>query len=132
MHHPEDMSTVADWGELLPEEWFHVRFNKITEKDSSESKEPTAYFTLIIQNEPFVGRTIPDNASLQSHALAKLKKYYISTGVPIIPGQGHDPDNLKDRECWVKVTHTTNKGEKRMSIAPHHIRSLEEGKPIEG
>lgn len=129
-YHPDNMEKVADWGEALPEDWYHVRISKIKEADSKESHEPTVYMSLVCQEEPQVGRVIPDNCSLQSHALAKLKRYYICAGKGIKPEGGHDPELLNDCEVWVKVIHTTNKGEMKMSIPPYGIRSLQEGRPL--
>jgi hypothetical protein len=133
--HSDNMADVREWGDLLPEDWYHVRISKIIEKLSVESQEPTVYLTLVCQEEPMVGQVIPDNCSLQPHALAKLKAYYSSTGKGLLPN-GHDPELLKDGECWVKLVHVMGKtksgtAEKRGSIPPYGIKPFPgDGKPL--
>ena len=126
--HTEDMNKVADWGELLPEDWYHVRVASVKENLSKESNEPVAVLQLVCQEEPFTGKTIIDTFSLQPHALAKAKAYYKATGQGILPN-GHDPELLKDGECWVKLMHKMYKTEKRGEIPPYGIKSLFDGKP---
>ena len=130
--HPDNMDNVADFGELLPEDWYHVRVKKVVEQPSKESGELCAYLTLSVQEEPFIGRAIPVTCSLQAHALGSLKAFYKATGKGYTPGQsGHDPELLVDGECYVKVTHGTSKnsGEKRMQVPAWGIKSIMEGKP---
>ncbi len=129
-YHPDDMNKVQEWGELLPEDWYHIRIGKVEEGESKESSEPTVYLILIGQEEPYVGAHIPDNCSLQPHALAKLKAYYKATGKGMLPTGGHDPEQLKDGECWVRLTHQVYKGVTRGSVPPWGIKSLADGKPL--
>lgn len=124
----DDMNKVADWGELLPEDWYHVRIAKVTEAVSKESNQPVVNLQLVCQEEPFTGKTIPDICSLQPHALAKLKAYYKATGQGIMDN-GHDPELLMNAECWVKLMHKVYKSERRGEIPPYGIKSLLEGRP---
>lgn len=129
--HTDDMEKVQDWGENPPpDQWYHVRFKKVEEKPSANSGEPTAYFQLSIQEEPYVGRVILDLASLQPHALAKLKAYYKACEVDqAFSGGGHDPEWLLDRECYVKPSGKIVNNENRLEVKPHNIAPLREGKP---
>jgi hypothetical protein len=125
MPYQQDMSKVEKFGDLLPEGWYHVRIEKGEERMSG-SNQPTWALWMKVQNEPHVGRTVWDNPSLQSHALAKLKAYYEACGYTPGP-EGHEPLELNGRECWVKVTHKMYDGEKRSEIAPYNIRSMQDG-----
>lgn len=127
--HRDNMNEVPDWGENVPPDtWYHVRVAKVEEKASANSGEPTAYFQLKVLDEPYVGRVILDNASLAKHALGKIKNYYKATDY--FPGpEGHDPEQLLDRECYVKPTGRVYKGGARLEIAPHNIRSVRDGRP---
>lgn len=126
--HAENMNQVQDWGESVPPDtWYHVRISKVEEKESTTGN-PKVQLVLKVQDEPFVGRTIPDSPSLQAHALMKIKAYY--TACEYFPGpEGHDPEMLLDRECFVKPTEQMLQGEKRLDIKPHHIKSLRDGRP---
>lgn len=127
-HHQDDMSQVPDAGEAVPEGWYHVRISKVEEKSSENSGQPTVFLNLKVQNEgAAMGRVIQDNASLQAHALFKLKAYYTAVGYKPAPGQGHDPDHLLDGECWVYVEHKVYDGQTRTNILPYMIKSLQEG-----
>jgi hypothetical protein len=127
--HQEDMTKVQDWGENPePNVWYHVRISKIEEGVSANSGEGVVKMNLKIQDEPYVGRIIFDNPSLQPQALAKLKAYY--KACDYLPGpEGHDPETLLNRECYVKPEMKMYQGEQRLDIKPHNIRSLREGRP---
>lgn len=126
--HMEDMNQVPDPGAVIPEGWYHVRIAKVEEATSENSGNPVVKLNLKIQNEGSeMGRVIADNASLQAHALFKLKAYYNAVGYKPAPGQGHDPDNLVDGELWVGVQHKIYEGVTRTDIASHMIKSLTEG-----
>lgn len=128
--HMEEMNDVKVGGEQVDmDKWYHVRFSSVEEATSENSGEPVVKFKLKIQDEPFVGRVIPDFASLQPHALFKLKAYYEACEYFPERGQGHDPEKLLDRECYVKVTSKVYQGETRTDIKPHHIKPLREGRP---
>jgi len=138
MKRTDNMNDVQDWGELVPEQWYHVRVAKVKDTMldaannevpmlSKESNEPICQLNLAIQDEPFVGRVIVDTPSLQPHALSKMKRYYSKAGVGILPDGGHDPQLLLDAELYVKVTHEVFKGDKRSKITPFNIRGMMEG-----
>jgi len=122
----QDMGKVEKFGDVMPEGWYRVRVEKGEARQSKESDQPTWALWLKVQNEPFVGRVIFDQPSLQPHALQKLKAYYVAVGYAPGP-EGHDPERLNGGELFVKVTHETYQGEKRAKIAPFDIRSLNEG-----
>lgn len=121
-----DMTKVEKWGDIPNEGWYRVRVQKGEERISDNSKEPMWCLWLISQQEPHVGRVIFDMASLQPHALAKLKAYYEAVGYQPGP-EGHDPERLNGQELFVKVDHEVYQGEKRAKIAPYNIRSLADG-----
>lgn len=126
--HTENMAEIKDSGEMVPEKfWYHVRISK-AEEGVSSTGGPVVKLNLKIQDEPNIGRVIPDTASLQPQALFKLKAYY--TACDYTPGaEGHDPEQLLDRECFVKPTIRLYEGEQRYDIAPHHIKPLRDGRP---
>ena len=129
--HRENMQDVPDWGEVLPEGWYHVRVTKGEERDSDNTPGARVFaMNMTVQEEPFVGRVIFDPVSLQSHALAKLKAYYKAAGYTPGP-EGHDPEWLVENhaEFYVQVTHDVYQGQTRMKVAPWGIRSLRDGKP---
>lgn len=122
-----DMTKVEKWGDIANEGWYRVRVDKGEMRESKETPgEQTWYLYLKVQNEPFVGKLIMDIISLQKHALAHLKAYYLAVGYEPGP-EGHDPERLNGSELFVGVTHEVYKGEKRAKIAPWNIRSLNEG-----
>lgn len=127
--HGTDMSQISDWGDMVePDVWYHVRIAKVTEDVSTTSGEGIVKMSLKIQDEPYVGRVIPDNPSLQTHALFKLKAYY--KACEYFPGpEGHDPEQLLDRECFVRPSIRKLGGEDRYDIKPHHIKPFREGRP---
>ena len=123
----DDMSQVADWGEVPPEGWYHVRVDRVTVEESQNTPgTQTVKIIHKIQQEPLVGRTITDFPSLQPHALAKLKTYYKKGGYE--PGvEGHDPEKILGFEYFVQVTHDSYQGSTRAKISPWGIRSMQEG-----
>lgn len=124
--HTEDMSKVPAPDDLVPEGWYHVRVKSVKEELSKSNGEPTVYLQLAIQDESQLGRQILDSCSLQSHALFKLKGYYKAVGY--VPGpEGHDPDMLLDRECYVYAQHQVYQGNNRVNIPPYSIRSVQDG-----
>lgn len=127
--HTEDMNKVQDWGENPPPDvWYHVRVAKVEEKNSENSGQPAVYIQLKIKDEPLIGRVILDNCSLQAHALAKLKAYY--SACDYHPGpEGHDPEQLLDRECFVRPNGKIMNGESRLEVKPHNIKPLSSGRP---
>jgi hypothetical protein len=127
--HAENMNEVQSNTEMVPVDvWYHVRISKAEEGVSNTSGEPTVKLNLKIQDEPHIGRIIPDTASLQKHALFKLKAYYVAT--EYTPGsEGHDPEQLLDRECFVKPSSRMVEGTPMYDIKPHHIKSLRDGRP---
>ena len=125
--HTEDMSTVQKWGEALPKGWYHVRADKVTEGMSS-TNNPVVNINWKVQEEPYVGRIIFDNPSLQPHALAKLKAIY--EAVDYLPGpEGHDPEEITGRECYVYADQEVYEGVVRNKITPTGYRGLSRGKP---
>lgn len=125
----DDMSNVQDWGEVLPEGWYHVRVKSVDVQNSTNTPgEKVVKLVMSCQEEPAVGKAITDFPSLQKHALSKLKAYY--NAIDYHPGpEGHDPDKLKDAELYVHVDHDVYQGQPRMKVAPWGIRSIMEGKP---
>ena len=125
--HTQDMSSVAKWGENVPEGWYHIRIEKVEEKESTNTPgERVVWITGKVQNEPFVGRVITDFASLQAQALAKLKAYYSAVGYNPGP-EGHDPDKLIGTEVYVLVQEDVYQGQKRSKVVPWGIKSMQEG-----
>jgi hypothetical protein len=127
--HTDNMEKVQDWGENPPPDiWYHVRIVKAEEGLSKESNEPVVNLHLKIQDEPYIGRVMFDSVSLQKHALFKLKAYY--GACEYYPAEtGHDPDQLLDRECYVKPLGKMHKGESRLDIKPFNIKPLRGGRP---
>ena len=125
--HQDDMSQVPNPGELVPEGNYQIRIAKVEEAVSKKGF-PVVNLQLKIQNEgAFVGRVIPATCSLQSHALFSLKAFYNAVGYQPPPGQGHDPDNLLDGECWIYAGHKIVDGATLYDIPPYSIKSLQEG-----
>lgn len=123
----DDMSKVAAPADRVDEGWYHVRISKVEVTTSKSSNEPIVQLQLKIQNEgSMMGRVIPDNASLQPHALFKLKGYYKAVGYNPGP-EGHDPEKLLDCECYVFAQHDTYQGNPTIKVPPYSIRSLQEG-----
>ncbi len=124
-----DMTKVEKWGEIAAEGWYHVRIEKGEEKESKETPGALVWWWYLrCQEEPFVGKLIMDNCSLQDHALANLKAYYEACDYHP-DSSGHDPSTIIGGELLVKVEHDIYKGEKRAKIAPYNIRSLKDGVP---
>ena len=122
-----DMSQVQKWGDVLPIGWYHIRIDKGEERES-EKGFPTWWLWLKVQQEPFVGRNIMAMCSLQPHALALLKAFYVACGYE--PGQeGHDPEKITGSECYVLGEHDVWEGQTRMKVPPYGVRSLQEGLP---
>jgi hypothetical protein len=125
-NYQQDMTKVEKMGDLLPEGWYKVRIEKGEERMSKESNQPTWAMWLKVQSEPFVGRTIFVQESLQPHALAGLKAFYEASGYEPGP-EGHDPERINGSELFVGVTHEIYQGAKRQKIAPWSITSLQAG-----
>jgi hypothetical protein len=123
----DDMSKVAAPSEAVDEGWYHVRISKVEIGMSQTANQPVVKLMLKIQSDgAMLGRSVPDNASLQSHALFKLKGYYKAVGYNPGP-EGHDPEKLLDGECYVYVAHGSYQGNPTINIPPYSIRSLNEG-----
>lgn len=123
----DDMSKEQKWGDVLPVGWYHVRIDKGEERQS-EKGFPVWYLWLKVQQEPLVGRNIMAMCSLQPHALALLKAFYVACGYE--PGQeGHDPEKITGSECYVLGEHDVWQGQVRMKVPPYGVRSLQEGLP---
>lgn len=127
MLHTENMTEVPAPSDRVDEGWYHVRVSSVTEDVSKSSGEPMIKLLLKIQDQgPMLGRVLPDNCSLQPHALFKLKGYYKATGYNPGP-EGHDPEKLLDCELYVYAQHDTYEGNATIKIPPYSIRSLNEG-----
>lgn len=126
--HAEDVVNAPDFGEVLPEGWYHVRVKKVEEGLSKESQNPVCNITMIVQNEPFVGRPAFDPVSLQSHALSKIKAYFKASGLMdrIKQENSWDTDWLMDKEFYVQIVHDTYQGQIRGKIPPWGIKALTE------
>jgi len=123
----DDMSSVANPTDAVDEGVYHVRITKAEVTTSKSNNQPCVKLLMKIQNEgPMLGRTVPDTASLQSHALFKLKAYYSAIGYKPGP-EGHDPEKLIDGECYVLVQHATYEGNPTINIPPWSIKSLNDG-----
>lgn len=126
----QDMSQVQKWGEALPEGWYKCRCAKVEVADSKNTPgEKVVWITNVVQEEPHTGAHILDFASLQAHALAKLKAYYEAAGYTPGP-EGHDPETLVGREYYVLNTPEVYQGTERNKVPPYGVRSIQEGKPI--
>ena len=124
-----DMSKEQKFGDLVPCGWYHVRIDKVTIKDSATTPgAKVAWFNAKIQNEPLVGRVVPINASLQSHALSTLKGIYDAAGYTPGP-EGHDPEQVLNGEMLICVEHDVYQGQKRTKVPGWGIKSLQEGLP---
>jgi hypothetical protein len=123
----DDMSQVPAPADRVDEGWYHVRVSRVEIGTSESTQNPVVKLQLKIQGEgPMLGRIVPDNASLQSQALFKLKGYYKAVGYN--PGrEGHDPEKLLDCELFVYVQHGSYQGNPTINIPPYSIRSLQEG-----
>lgn len=119
---------VPDFGELLPEGFYHVRVEKVEDKESKESGNMQTQLWLKVQNEPFVGRVIPDFASHQPQALFKMKAYFKAAGLMdrVAQAGSWESEWLVGTEFYVQITHDTYKGEKRMKVPPFGIKALTE------
>lgn len=127
-----NIADVQKWGDVLPEGWAKVRIAKAEEGMSKSSNQPMVNLTHVIQDEPFVGRYVFDNPSLQPHALAKLKAYYEATGQGMYEDGSDDPEALKDGECLILVEHEMYQGKQMAKIPPYGIRSIQDGIPPGG
>lgn len=127
LHTEHNMAEVPAPSDRVDEGWYHVRVSSVTEDVSKSSGEPMVKLLLKIQDQgAMLGRVVPDNCSLQPHALFKLKGYYKAVGYNPGP-EGHDPEKLLDCECYVYVQHDTYEGNATIKIPPFSIRSLQEG-----
>lgn len=126
--HAENMLEVKSQGESVEvNKWYHVRVSKVEERTSGTGNA-TVLLLLKVQDEPFVGRTIPVICSLQPQALFSLKAFY--EACEYTPGaEGHDPEQLLDRECFVKATEKIVDGEPRIDIKSYNIKPLRDGRP---
>lgn len=123
----QDMSTVAAFGEALPEGWYRGRISEVSVEDSKNSPgEKTLHVTLVCQDEPHVGRQLRDFPSLKASALGKLKNYYKAIGYNPGP-EGHDPDKLVGCEVYFKVEHEVYQGETKAKIPGYGIRAINDG-----
>jgi hypothetical protein len=126
LHTEHNMNEVPAPSDRVDEGWYHVRISSVSEEDS-KSGNPIVKLQLKIQDQgPMLGRIVPDNVSLQPHALFKLKGYYKAIGYNPGP-EGHDTDKLLDAEVYVYVQHATYEGNPTINIPPYSIRSLNEG-----
>src|SRR5215475_8471457 len=106
----DDMSHVPNPTDAVPEGSYRVRITKVDVTVSDTSQQPCVKLLMKVQDEgESLGRTVPDTASLQKHALFKLKAYYNAIGYRPGP-EGHDPEKLLDGECYVTVTHGSYNG----------------------
>jgi len=122
-----DMSQIPNPTDAVDEGWYHVRINEVKETVSDSTGNPCVKLLMKIQSEgPMMGRTVPDTASLQPHALFKLKGYYSAIGYKPGP-EGHDPERLLDGEVWLYVQHDSYQGQPTIKIPPYSIRSLQDG-----
>jgi hypothetical protein len=123
----DDMSTVPAPSEAVDEGWYHVRISQVNVTKSDSTGQPCVKLLMRIQSEgPMFGRTVPDTASLQPHALFKLKGYYQAVGYKPGP-EGHDPEKLLDTELYVYVMHDSYQGQATIKIPPYSIRSVNDG-----
>jgi hypothetical protein len=123
----DDMSQVPAPSDAVNEGTYHVRITSVEKAMSKENNQPIIKLLMKIQDEgPMLGRTVPDNASLQPQALFKLKGYYKAIGYNPGP-EGHNPKKLIDGECYISVVHSTYKGQATINVPPWSIRSLQEG-----
>lgn len=135
----DNMEQVADFGEnVTPDVWYHVRVDKVKTHDtdgnqmvSKSSGEPICQFNLKVQDEPFVGKVIVIQPSLQAHALFQLKAVYkCSNYTP--PPSGHNPHKCLNAEFYVKPVEEMYNGEKRLKVPPSNMKPLSEGRPVSG
>lgn len=125
--HSDDMSGVSKWGDPLPKGSYHFRIEKVEERTSELSGNPVVRLHLKCQEEPFVGRVVVDDVSLQKQALAKLKAYY--EAVDYNPGpEGHDPETLLGKELFVYVDQDVWDGVTRNKVPPFGPRHMMKGK----
>jgi hypothetical protein len=139
MIHTQDMSQVADTGEVQDPGNYLVRVSEVRETNSdgtqlmSESGGEKVIFLLKIQDEgKWLGSQLQIHASLQPHALFNLKAIYNAAGYKPGP-EGHDPQEVLDSEFYVYVRHREyedrQSGQKRTGtdIPPWGIRSIAQG-----
>lgn len=122
----QTFDNIPDFGELLPEGFYHVRVDKVEDGLSKESNNPQTKLWLKVQNEPFVGRVLADFASHQTDALFKLKAYFKACGLmdQIKQQGGWDSEWLVGKELIVQVVHDVYKGDTRSKIPPFGIKPL--------
>lgn len=134
----DNMDGVQDWGDsVAPNVWYHVRVDKVKTHDpatgeqmkSKNSGEPICQFNLKVQDEPFVGKVVVVQPSLQAHALFQLKAIYKASNYAPGPG-GHNPHKCLNAEFYIKPTEEIYQGEKRIKVPPFNIKPLSEGRPI--
>jgi hypothetical protein len=140
MLHTQDMSQVADQGEVQDEGAYLVRVSEVQETApdgtplvSEGSGAPKVIFVLKIQDEgKWLGSQVRVHASLQAHALFNLKAIYSAAGYKPGP-EGHDPSQVLDSEFYIYVKQKDyddpNTGEKRKvtDIPTWGIKSLAAG-----
>lgn len=133
----DNMEQVADWGDNVPPgKWYHVRVDKVKTHEpggeqmvSKASGLPICQVNLKVQDEPFVGKVIVQQPSLQSHALFQLKAFYKAANYQPGPG-GHNPHKLLNAEFYVKPEEEVYQGEKRLKVPPYGVKPLSEGRPV--
>jgi hypothetical protein len=122
----DNMADVQKWGEPIPKGSYKFRIEKATEQQSSTGND-IVRLHLKCQEEPYVGRVVVDDVSLQKHALAKLKAYY--DAVDYTPGpEGHDPETLAGKELYVYVDQDVYEGVTRNKVPPFGPRHIMKGK----
>lgn len=124
---PDNMQDVSKWGDPIPKGSYRFRIEKGEARMSESSGNPVYRLRLKCQEEPYVGRVVIDDVSLQPHALAKLKAYY--EAIDYNPGpEGHDPDTLIGKELYVFTDQDTYEGTTRNKVPPFGPRHLMKGK----
>lgn len=133
----DNMEQIQDWGDnVAPGVWYHVRVDKVKTHDtngeqmrSKTSNEPICQFNLKVQDEPFVGKVVVIQPSLQAHALFQLKAVYKCAGYNP-PPTGHNPHKVLNAEFYIKPVEEMYQGEKRLKVPPFNMKPLSEGRPI--
>ncbi len=126
---PENMADVADFGDNIPTDWYHLRVDSVERDVSKSSGNPMAKVKLRVQNEPHTGRVVMIMPSLQAHALFQLKALYKACGYTPGP-EGHWPEKTINCEFWGKVEYEEYQGMTLPKIKPYNFRPLAEGRPL--
>jgi len=103
-------------GDLIPEGRHLARIDKVEEKVSEKSGKSYWAVTYTLQDEPYTGRQVWGNCSLEPRALWKLRMLAESIGIDLTGRDDLDADELVNQEVGIVITHETYEGKERVRV----------------